>query len=241
MSTRIETLVVKDAAEMARQMAARIRSLSQSPGEAPLAIALAGGSTPRRLYETLAEPAVRAQIRWERLEFFFGDERAVPPDHPDSNYGMAWRALLSQVPATAHRMQAEAGAAAAYEELLRSRIAARHDGFPVFDLILLGMGQDGHTASLFPGTAALHESARWVVMNDVPQLGTRRMTLTYPVINAARRVWILISGGGKREIVGQCLAARSEAGREKQWPVLGVHPADGELIWWLDAVAAGRA
>jgi 6-phosphogluconolactonase len=111
---------------------------------------------------------------------------------------------------------------------------------PVLDLVLLGLGEDGHTASLFPGTAALDETERWVVMNDVPQLGTRRMTFTYPLINAARRVWILVTGAGKRQIVAQCLAARISDGAAKRWPVLGVRPAAGEFIWWLDEAAAGR-
>src|SRR5205085_3455500 len=124
-----------------------------------------------------------------------------PPEHPDSNYGMAKRALLDHVPVTAHRMVAEHGDAEGYARLLGERIARRRDGAPVLDVVLLGMGDDGHTASLFPGTAALTERTRWVVMNDVPQLKTRRMTLTYPVLNAAEHVWMLIAGAGKRERV----------------------------------------
>jgi 6-phosphogluconolactonase len=109
--------------------------------------------------------------------------------------------------------------------------------FPQFDLILLGMGEDGHTASLFPGTAALAERAAWVVMNEVPQLHTRRMTLTYPVLNAADRVWVTIAGAGKRAVVAECLAAAARG--ETPRPILGVRPTAGELIWFLDKAAAG--
>lgn len=238
MGTRFETRHVTDAATMAQAVAQQIQELSVIGGSGRLAIALAGGNTPKRLYETLAQPPFRESVHWNQVELFFGDERAVPPDHPDSNYRMADAALLAHVPVTAHRMRAESGDADAYEKLLRQRIAARRDGLPVFDLVLLGMGKDGHTASLFPGTKALQETTRWVVMNEVPQMQTRRMTLTYPVLNAARRVWLLICGADKREIVARCLAARGTPGGAKQWPVLGVQPTDGELIWWLDDAAA---
>jgi len=106
--------------------------------------------------------------------------------------------------------------------------------------VLLGIGQDGHTASLFPGTAALAEQTRWVVMNEVPQLATRRMTFTFPLLNAARRVWVVAAGAAKRAIVGPCLRARALEGAERQWPVVGVRPEAGALTWWLDAAAAGE-
>jgi 6-phosphogluconolactonase len=236
-----ETRLVTDAADLAGRLAEGVSALSQGNGAERVAVALAGGNTPKLLYETLAVPPWRERVRWERLDLFFGDERAVPPAHPDSNYGMVQEALLSRVSVAVHRMPAERGDAEAYARLLGERVGARRDGFPVFDLVLLGMGKDGHTASLFPGTAALDEQQRWVVMNEVPQLATRRMTLTYPVFNRARRVWVLISGRDKREILSQCLAARTERGRERQWPILGVRPAGGELIWWMDRAAAGAA
>lgn len=239
MKERCETIICKDAADLAGRVAERIRALSEEEGSTPRTVALSGGSTPKRLYEVLAKPPFRESVRWNRLEVFFGDERSVPPDHEDSNYRMAQEALLSHVPVQVHRMQAEAGEADAYERLVRERIAETRDGIPVFDLILLGMGGDGHTASLFPGTAALEERNRLVVMNEVPQMKTRRMTFTYPLINAARRVWVLVPGADKRDRVKECLDALARATGERPYPIVGVQPTHGELIWWLDEGSAG--
>ena len=241
MAERLETIISKDAADLARRVAERVRDLSEEGGTAPRTIALSGGSTPKRLYESLAQPPFRDTVRWDRLEFFFGDERSVPPDHPDSNYRMASEALLSHVAVQGHRMRAEAGEADAYERLVRERIVEKRDGIPVFDLILLGMGGDGHTASLFPGTKALDERNRLVVMNEVPQMKTRRMTFTYPLINAARRVWVLVPGADKRERVKECLDALAKPSGERPHPIVGVQPAHGELVWWLDEGSAGAA
>lgn len=240
MTASFETRVCRDAAALARSVAERIRDFSRE-ARARFTIALSGGSTPKRLYETLAAAPFRDEVQWDRLELFFGDERAVPSDHPDSNYGMVRRALLDHVAVAAHRMDAQSGDAEGYERLLAERIPEKADGVPVFDLVLLGMGPDGHTASLFPGTAALEERRRFVVMNDVPQAKTRRMTLTYPVFDAARRVWVLAPGADKHAIVARCLAAREEPGAEKMWPVLGVRPREGELVWWLDEASAGTS
>lgn len=238
----IETRVYPDPERLAATVAEAIAALAvrqARTASGPLGIALSGGSTPKRLYELLAAPPHVDRIPWRQVEFFFGDERSVPPDHPDSNWGMAKRALLDHVPAPAHRMEAEKGDADGYARLLGERIARRRDGVPVLDLVLLGMGDDGHTASLFPGTAALAERRRSVVMNDVPQLHTRRMTLTYPVLNAADRVWALIAGAGKRAVVAECLAAAADPGDPPARPILGVRPTAGELVWHLDAAAAG--
>jgi 6-phosphogluconolactonase len=233
----MEIVIGKDPNDVARRAALRLEEQCKRTGAGRFYLALAGGSTPERLYELLAQPPFRDGMPWHALEIFFGDERSVPPDHPDSNYGMAHRALLSKVPVTAHRMVAESGEAEAYERLVRDRVVERRDGVPAFDLILLGMGKDGHTASLFPGTAALSETARLVVMNDVPQMKTRRMTFTYPLINAAKRVWVLVPGADKREKVAECLAALKKPG-ERPYPVTGVRPSHGELVWWLDERSA---
>jgi 6-phosphogluconolactonase len=235
----IATRTYEDAEALAAAVADLFVGLASAGPTTPFTVALAGGSTPKRLYELLAAPPRRERVRWDAVEFFFGDERAVPPEHPDSNYGMARRALLANVPSRAHRMAAEKDDADGYARLLGERIAKRRNGAPVLDLVLLGMGDDGHTASLFPGTAALSERARWVVMNDVPQLHTRRMTLTYPVLNAAERVWMLIAGAGKRPMVAECLAAAVRPSDPPARPILGVRPTHGELIWFLDTAAAG--
>ena len=238
MGARLETRVFDDAEALAAAVADEFCALTERPAHAPFTVALAGGSTPQRLYELLAGEPYVTRVRWGSVELFFGDERAVPPEHPDSNYGMARRALLDHVPSVAHRMAAEGQDARGYARLLSERIAKRCDGVPVLDLVLLGIGEDGHTASLFPGTAALAEHTRWVVMNDVPQLHTRRMTLTYPVLNAAERVWVLTAGAGKRAMVAECLAAAERNDDPPARPILGVRPTHGELIWYLDQAAA---
>jgi 6-phosphogluconolactonase len=164
-------------------------------------VALAGGSTPRLLYRTLADGDPSERIDWPRAQIFFGDERSVPPDHAESNYRMARETLLGRISVPAeqvHRMRGEAadldGAAAAYEAELRNADPAP---VPVIDLVILGMGPDGHTASLFPGTTALDERRRLCVAVDVAKLATRRLTLTYPVFEAAREVMFLIVGQDK--------------------------------------------
>jgi len=233
----VREIVLPDRGALARAVAERIMELSQQPGDGPLTIALSGGSTPKALYETLSRPPFVEAVAWPRLELFFSDERAVPPDDADSNYGLAARTLLAKIPSPVHRMVAESGEAEAYEHLIHSRIHKRRGEIPVFDLIFLGVGDDGHTASLFPGTRALEERERLVVMNEVPQKNTRRMTFTYPLINAADRVWVLISGAAKRDIVTRLRETRAQD--DASFPILRVDPSQGELVWWLDAAAAG--
>lgn len=180
-------------------------------GLGPRTVALAGGSTPRPLYRALAEQ----NYPWPEVEVFFGDERCVPPDHADSNFRMAHDALLAQVPARVHPMPGETCAADAYERILRERFG---DEVPSLDLILLGLGEDGHTASLFPGNPALDERDRWVVRVERPD--HPRLTLTLPVLSAARAAMFLIEGEAKREPLRKLLdgdphtpAARVEADR----------------------------
>ncbi len=176
-------------------------------------MALSGGSTPRRLYQLLAGEPFRGQVDWPRVEIFWGDERSVPPDNKDSNYRMAHEALLEALKLPAghvHRMQAEradrdAAAREYQDEIARAFGVDANGGPPAFDLVLLGMGPDGHTASLFPHTAALGETKRWVVVNHVPQMNTDRMTLTYPVLNRAREVLFLVAGADKAERLDELL------------------------------------
>jgi 6-phosphogluconolactonase len=204
------------------------------------AVALPGGSTPRALFELLAAPENAQHIGWSKVHVFWGDERCVPPDHPDSNYRMAKEVLLDHVAlpsSNVHRVSGElepAQAAAEYEQTLRSFFAARA-GKVRFDLILLGMGDDGHTASLFPGTAALDETERLVVANYVPKLDTWRITLTAPVINDAAHVMFLVSGTGKADMLKRVLQGPRQP---HNLPSQMIQPVDGELYWLVDRPAA---
>jgi 6-phosphogluconolactonase len=205
--------------------------------------ALAGGSTPKGLYSLLAaDPRWRDTVRWDALEVFWGDERHVPPDHADSNYRMAAEAMLSRVPiasAHVHRVRSEEpdahAAAAAYEAEIRAAFGAG-TGIPRFDLILLGLGSDAHTASLFPGTAALGERDRLVVANWVSKLSAYRITLTLPIINAARVVLFMVAGSDKAAAVRAVLAPDADA---RPVPAALVRPQPGKLVWLLDSAASG--
>ena len=206
-------------------------------------LALSGGSTPKSLYNLLATNA-RNTLPWDRTYFFWGDERHVPPTDPDSNYRMANEAMLSKIPVPASnvfRMQAEEPDAKAvaqkYEEALRQFFKLRAGEIPRFDLILLGMGPDGHTASLFPGTAGLEEKSRLVIANWVEKLKTHRLSFTLPVLNAARAVAFLVSGTDKAAVL-QIVMEQNQPG--EQYPAKLVRPTDGRLIWFLDRAAASE-
>lgn len=204
-------------------------------------VALAGGSTPRRLYALLATPAYAEAIAWDKVHIYFGDERCVPPEHADSNYRMAHEALLSRVPVPAtniHRMAGElpdaAEAAADYARQLQA-LLPQQDGQPCFDLVLLGMGDDGHTASLFPGTTALEESSWTVAAVYVDKLSAWRITLSFTAINHARHVLLLVTGAGKAATLAQVFAP----GVGERFPVQRVRPR-GRLEWLLDEAAAAQ-
>jgi 6-phosphogluconolactonase len=204
-------------------------------------IALSGGSTPRNLYNLLATNA-RASLPWDRMYFFWGDERHVAPTDKESNYRMANEAMLAKVPvaeANVFRVPAEnpdaAAAADSYEKTLQKFFALEPGQIPVFDLILLGLGPDGHTASLFPETAALQEKSRLVVANWVEKFQTHRITFTLPVLNAARWVAFLVSGTEKAQALKAVL--QDDAPGEK-YPAKLVRPANGKLIWLVDRAAA---
>ena len=206
-------------------------------------IALSGGSTPRGLFNLLATNA-RTVLPWDRMFFFWGDERHVPPTDPDSNYRMADETMLSKIPVAAgnvFRMAAEnpdaAAAAEAYEQTLQKFFQLEPGQVPVFDLILLGMGPDGHTASLFPGTTGLQEKSRLVIANWVEKFKTSRLTFTLPVLNAARCVTFLVSGTDKAPALHAVL--ESDAPGE-QYPSKLIRPTDGKLIWLVDRAAASE-
>jgi len=204
-------------------------------------IALSGGSTPKSLYNLLATNA-RTTLPWEHTLFFWGDERHVPPTDPESNYRMVDEAMLSKVPvppANVYRMPAEnpdaEAVAETYEQTLRKVFQLGPNDVPQFDLILLGMGPDGHTASLFPGTAGLKEKSRLVIANWVEKLKTYRLSFTLPVINAARSVAFLVSGTDKAPVLKAVLEGNDPG---ELYPAKLVHPKDGKLIWFLDRAAA---
>ena len=201
-------------------------------------VALAGGSTPAPVYRGLVASDYAQSIDWSRVHVFFGDERCVPPDHVDSNYRSAREALLDHAPLLPqhiYRMRGEDDpkqAARAYEHLLAQ---ASPDAPPVLDLICLGMGEDGHTASLFPGADALHERHRTVLAQYGGAARGWRITLTLPVINAARRVVFLVQGAGKAETLRRVLQGPRQP---DVLPAQGVRPTSGELCWLVDAAAA---
>lgn len=204
-------------------------------------VALSGGSTPKGMYTLIAANA-SASLPWDRMFFFWGDERHVPPDNAESNYRMTEETLLSKVPVPAaniFRAPAEnpdaSAAAEAYEQTLRKFFTLAPGEFPRFDLILLGIGPDGHTASLFPETAALQERSRLVVANWVEKLKTSRITFTLPVLNAARCVAFLVSGTDKSAALHEVLEGDAPAER---YPSKLVQPSDGKLIWFVDRGAA---
>lgn len=214
-------------------------------------VALSGGNTPKPLYEDLARPPFTARMPWPHIHFFWGDERCVPPDHPDSNFAMAFDALISKVPVppqNVHRIPAEGGtpqgAAEAYEDMLREFLRssdssdASHQGksFPSLDLVLLGMGKDGHTASLFPGDQPLEERKRWVAAVEHPRGSppVPRITLTLPMINSAKCVLFLISGAGKLELLRSILEESDSA--VQRYPAARVNPL-GKLVWMIDEQA----
>ena len=219
-----------------------VRQANESVAErGRFTIALSGGSTPKSLYNLLATNA-RTTLPWDRMFFFWGDERHVPPTDPDSNYRMVKEAILSkvQVPAgNIHRVPAEnpdaAAAAEAYEADLRKFFHLETGQIPRFDLVLLGMGPDGHTASLFPGTAGLLEKSRLVVANWVEKLKAYRLSFTLPLLNAARCVAFLVSGTDKAQVLRGVLEENVPGA---QYPAKLVQPTEGKLIWFLDRAAA---
>lgn len=221
---------------------------------APTSVALSGGSTPRVLYELLADPhqPFRDRIAWDQTHFFFSDERHVPPDHPDSNYRMVNEALFSRVPVppqNVHRVLAEKpnaeDAARDYEADLRKffleGIEDRSPGeaIPAFDLVLLGLGEEGHTASLFPHSPALKETKRLVVAPWVEKLNTYRITMTLPVLNNGKSVVFLVTGASKAEILREVITADKITDKKPDlYPAQAISPTNGAVSWFVDEAAA---
>ena len=239
-----ELRVLPDAEALARaaagELQARLRSAIGARGRA--ALVLSGGATPRETYRLLARRAAPAGPDWTRVAFLFGDERMVPSDDPESNYGMVEQVLLRPLGIAAeqiHRVRSELGdaraAADAYDAELREHFGLTAGAMPRIDVVLLGLGPEGHTASLFPATTALWASARLAAANWVEAKGAWRVTLTLPVLNAAACVLFLVAGAAKAE----ALAAVLEDDEGRVLPASRIRPA-GDLVWLVDAAAASR-
>lgn len=240
--------ILDDAQSVASSATDEFVRLAQSAVDSKgrFTVALSGGSTPKALYSLLAERTAQKRspdIPWSKIHLFFGDERHVPPDHPDSNFRMANEAMISKVPIPAenvHRVHSEnedaAAAALQYDETIAQVFGLKENTLPRFDLVLLGMGPDGHTASLFPGTRAVHELRRRVVANWVPKFNSFRITLTRPVLNNAAQVMLLVSGADKAQALSEVMGS----GSPDDYPVKYIQPTSGGLLWLLDKAAAGK-
>jgi 6-phosphogluconolactonase len=240
---RISSTPAEVASAAARLFADQVKAAAQARGIARVAIS--GGTTPKAMFALLADPSQPfvKEIPWDKLDLYWVDERCVPPDHPDSNYRMTKEQLLSKVPLPAdriHRMEGELPpeeAAARYEATIRNGFRLEGAETPTFDLVLLGMGDDGHTASLFPHTEALDDMTHIAVPNHVPQKDTWRITLTWPVINQGREVAFLIEGSGKAQVLHDVLQGSYQP---ETYPSQLIRPASGKLTFLLDSTAAAK-
>ncbi len=223
-----------------------VRLANESSKESDtFSVVLSGGSTPKHLFRALASEENRGRLAWDQVHFFWGDERCVPVDHPDSNFGVARGLLLEPLaipPGNIHRFKAELGdpaeAANQYETELRNFFGLRHEGqLPRFDLVSLGLGVDGHTASLFPGSAAIAEDVRLVSANWVEKLNSFRLTLTARAFNNAARILFLVTGAEKAGVVRDVLEPQADAA---EYPAQLIKPWNGDLLWYLDREAAAQ-
>ncbi len=241
MLERSNLIVVRDAEALAERVARH----TLDAGAHALAlrgrfdVALAGGSTPKAAYELLASPRFRGELDWSRVRFFFGDERCVPPEHADSNYRMTNETLFAPLGIAAsqiariHGEDDPAAAAEAYNAQLIDLLGSS----PCLDIVFLGMGPDGHTASLFPGTIGALDLTQFVVANFVPKFGSYRITLTPQIINAARYVTITAAGAEKADALAAVISGPHEPER---YPAQLVAPSTGQLDWFVDAAAASK-
>jgi 6-phosphogluconolactonase len=236
--TNLEAIAKRAAQEFVQAATAAVSE------KGSFSVALSGGSTPKALYSLLAnDAALRAQVPWDKMQVYFGDERSVGPDHPDSNFRMAAETMLSKVPLNGDQVFRIKGehkdterAAQEYEQALRASFKIAEGKFPRFDLVLLGMGNEGHTASLFPGTKALHQTRRLVVRNWVGKLYTDRVTLTAPVINNAARIIFMVTGADKELALKGVLEGPYEP---DQLPAQMIQPSNGKSLWLVDTIAGG--
>ena len=245
-ATNCEVRVLPDGAAIARRAAQKFVEAGAAAvnEKGSFSVVLAGGSTPKALYGLLVnDPALRAQVPWDKMQVFFSDERHFGPDHPDSNFRMANEAMISKSPLKPEQVTRIKGeypdadqAAREYELAIRSYFKLADGEFPRFDLVLLGMGSEGHTASLFPGTKALHEKRRIAVSNWVGKLLAERVTLTPPAINNAAHVIFMVTGADKAPALTAVLERVYEP---DQLPAQLIQPANGTLLWLVDTAAGG--
>ncbi|MBK8000017.1 MAG: 6-phosphogluconolactonase [Verrucomicrobia bacterium] len=241
-----EIRVLPDPAALARAAADEFSRLARESGatRGVFTVALSGGSTPKAIFNLLAtdHASGASPLPWDKIQIFFGDERHVPPDHADSNFRMANEHLLSKVPipaANVHRIEGELDAPTAatrYETKLRHVFHTATSAMPRFDLIMLGMGTDGHTASLFPGSSALDETQSLVCATWVEKFNSHRITFTYPLINAAARVLFVAGGADKTAMLGHVLRGDPSG---QTYPAQQIRPVNGQLVWLVDEAAAG--
>ncbi|MGB2692615.1 MAG: 6-phosphogluconolactonase [Thermodesulfobacteriota bacterium] len=233
----------ENSAELAAQLAVDFKNAVEEKaalGES-LTVALSGGHTPKAFFEILAQPPYKEGISWKNVVFFWGDERCVPPDNDESNFKMTNLALLSQIDIPAsniHRVLGEdppTNEALRYSKVIEENVSSIN-GFPQFDWIFLGMGDDGHTASLFPGASNLKEMEKICVVAEHPETGQKRVSITFPVINNAKRVSFLVAGAAKEPVFKKIL--EKGVSEKLPYPASMVDPADGILEWYLDKAAA---
>jgi 6-phosphogluconolactonase len=241
-----EVRILPDGAAIAKRVAQEfVQAATSAVSEkGSFTVALAGGSTPKALYNLLVnDAALRSQIPWDKAHFFFGDERSVPPDHADSNFRMASEAMLSKAPLKLEQVSRIKGeykdtekAAQEYEQALRFHFKLANGQLPRLDLVLLGMGNEGHTLSLFPGTKALDDNGRLVMRNWVGKLYTHRITMTAPVANSAALVIFMVTGSDKALALKGVLEGPYEP---EQLPSQLIQPKNGRLLWLVDTAAGG--
>jgi 6-phosphogluconolactonase len=241
----VEVVRLGDSEAVAREAADHWVRIAQAAvaERGSFSIALSGGSTPARLYELMASEPWRSQVPWAATFVFWGDERRVPASDPQSNYHLASEMLLRHVPIPAQQVFPMDGvglassAARSYEDALWRHFRYERREWPRFDLVLLGVGQDGHVASVFPGTRAVSDLTNKVLVYSVPRLNTERITLTLPVLNHARHVLFLVTGSEKAEIVRKVLKGPHQPAT---YPAQAVRPVDGDAIWLIDEEAAAE-
>jgi 6-phosphogluconolactonase len=237
-----EIIICRDVDALSRRAAEQFVALARQAiaARGRFAVALSGGSTPRALYSLLATTEFSARLDWGKIHLLFGDERCVAPDHAESNYRMVEESLLAKIAipsANVYRMAGELDpevAAEDYAAQLSRFFDLNKDQQPRFDLIFLGLGEDGHTASLFPHSSALNETDRWVTTTYVEKLKAHRLTLTFPAINGAAQITFLISGQSKAAVVQEILA-----GRNRDAPAARIEAKEGKLTWLISEDAAG--